>query len=181
MTLIARFQIVRNGHADIIQNGYIIRNQIRQASGGIIFQGGGPQSFFRFRFVLVYQMCNLFIKYGIIHFHAPFYMFSGHEPPGNVIIAWWQQDGKKARNTTWNLITLYAYQRECNFPVCYIIDPETGLSIDTVNYPLSVAHRHISRNAIKALKQAKEDCGNEKYKRKKKEFIEADRAEVLED
>lgn len=78
-------------------------------------------------------------------------------------------------------ITLYAYQRECNFPVCYIIDPETGLSIDTVNYPLSVAHRHISRNAIKALKQAKEDCGNEKYKRQKKEFIEADRAEVLED
>lgn len=40
-------------------------------------------------------------------------------------------------------ITLYAYQRECNSPVCYIIDPETGLSIDTVNYPLSVANRHI--------------------------------------
>lgn len=78
-------------------------------------------------------------------------------------------------------ITLYAYQRECNFPVCYIIDPETGLSIDTVNYPLSVANRHISRNAIKALKQAKEDSGNEKYKRQKKEFKEAERAEVLED
>ncbi len=74
-------------------------------------------------------------------------------------------------------ITLYAYQRECNFPVCYIIDPETGLSIDTVNYPLSVAHRHISRNAIKALKQAKADSNNEKYRQQKKAFKEAEREE----
>lgn len=78
-------------------------------------------------------------------------------------------------------IYLYAYQRESNFPVCYIIDPETGLSIDTVNYPLSVAHRHISRNAIKALKQAKEDSSNQKYKRQKKTFKEAERVEVTED
>lgn len=78
-------------------------------------------------------------------------------------------------------ITLYAYQRECNFPVCYIIDPETGLSIDTVNYPLSVVPRHISRNAIKALKQAKEDRNNEKYRQQKKAFKEAERAEALEE
>lgn len=78
-------------------------------------------------------------------------------------------------------ITLYAYQRECNFPVCYIIDPETGLSIDTVNYPLSVVHRHISRNAINALKQAKADRNNEKYQQQKKAFKEAKRVEVIED
>lgn len=74
-------------------------------------------------------------------------------------------------------ITLYAYQRESLFPVCYIIDPETGLSIDTVNYPLSVAPRHISRNAINSLKQAKEDSNNEKYQRQKKMFKEAERVE----
>ena len=43
-------------------------------------------------------------------------------------------------------ITLYAYQRECNFPVCYIIDPETGLSIDTVNYPLRFNQGGANRN-----------------------------------
>lgn len=74
-------------------------------------------------------------------------------------------------------ITLYAYQRECNFPVCYIIDPETGLSIDTVNYPLSVAPRHISRNAISSLKQAKADSNNVKYRQQKKAFKEAERVE----
>lgn len=78
-------------------------------------------------------------------------------------------------------IALYAYQKECNFPVCYIIDPETGLSIDTVNYPLSVTPRHISRNAINALKQAKADRNNEKYRQQKKAFKEAERVEVTED
>lgn len=46
-----------------------------------------------------------------------FYMFSGHEPPGNVIIAWWQQDGKKARNSTWS-ITMIGYIGK--FPLAHI-------------------------------------------------------------
>lgn len=78
-------------------------------------------------------------------------------------------------------ITLYAYQRKCNFPICYIIDPETGLSINTVNYPLSVAPRHISRNAINELKRAKEHNSNKEYEKAKKIFKKVERVDTLEE
>ncbi len=78
-------------------------------------------------------------------------------------------------------ITLYAYQKERDFPVCYIIDPETGLSINTVNYPLSVAPRHISRNAINELKRAKEHNTNKEYEKAKKVFKNAERVDALEE
>lgn len=54
------------------------------------------------------------------------------------------------------------------------------MSINTVNYPLNVAPRHISRNAINALKQAKERRNNKEYEKAKKVFKNAERVETLE-
>ena len=80
-------------------------------------------------------------------------------------------------------ITLYAYQKEINgsnVPICYIIEPETGLALQTVDCTLDVVTRHISRNIIKELKKHREDGGSIFYKARKKEFRNAKRVETLE-
>ncbi len=69
-------------------------------------------------------------------------------------------------------ITLYAYQADVDYPMCYIIDPETGLSIQTVYHALDVVYRHVSYTKIKELKRWKSE-EKEKYAERKKAFEKA--------
>ncbi len=66
-------------------------------------------------------------------------------------------------------ITIYAYQADVDYPMCYIIDPETGLSIQTVYHALDVVYRHVSYTKIKELKRWKSE-EKEKYAERKKAF-----------
>lgn len=69
-------------------------------------------------------------------------------------------------------ITLYAYQADVGYHMCYIIDPETGLSIQTVYHPLDVVYRHVSHVKIKEVERWKRE-EKEKYAERKKAFEKA--------
>lgn len=69
-------------------------------------------------------------------------------------------------------VRLYAYQADVDYPMCYVIDPETGLSLLTVYHPLDVVYRHISHARIEEFKneRLKE---KEYYAERKKKFRDA--------
>ncbi len=69
-------------------------------------------------------------------------------------------------------ITLYAYQADVDYPMCYVLDPETGLSMQTVYHPLDVVYRHVSHVKIKEVEHWKSK-EKEKYAERKKAFEKA--------
>lgn len=76
-------------------------------------------------------------------------------------------------------VTLYAYQRHKYPMICYVIDPETGRSIATINQPLDVVYRHVSHGMIKEFKSKKDHQNGVYYEKLKEEFNKAEKVDEL--
>ncbi len=76
--------------------------------------------------------------------------------------------------------TLYAYQKDDtgDISICHVIEPTTGLSIQTVSRPLDVVYRYISKARVEDIKERIKLKDNY-YITASKAFQTADRIETL--